>query len=104
MKLKKGVSLRNIRPQINVALAIANDVYADRGYELVVTSVNDGKHSTTSLHYDGAAADLRTRHLGDQTIAIGIVENLREQLGPDFDVILESDHIHLEWQPKRASG
>ena len=30
-----------------------------------------------------------------------IVKNLKESLTDEFDVVLESDHIHIEFQPKR---
>jgi hypothetical protein len=28
---------------------------------------------------------------------------LKESLGEQFDVVLESDHIHVEWDPKDKS-
>lgn len=98
MRLKEGVRAAGIRAEVALAAAIANHVYKAHGYDLVITSLLDGKHSATSLHYAGAAMDLRTRHLkpGD---ADAIVSDLSDALGQDFDVVLESDHIHVEFQP-----
>ena len=102
MKLKKGVTPNGLMPQLLLALMVADQVWADNGQELVVTSLNDSKHSRTSLHYAGCAADLRTRYFDPDQVET-IAELLREALGncPDYDVVVESDHIHLEWQPKR---
>lgn len=100
MKLKKGVNPSGIRPELMLALFIADGVWAGLGEELVVTSLNDSFHSKTSLHYSGQGADLRTRYFTDVEVA---ANELRTALGnnPNYDVIVESDHIHLEWQPKR---
>lgn len=98
MRLKEGVRAAGMRPEIALAASIADAVYRSHGYDLVITSLLDGKHSATSLHYSGAAMDLRTRHLkaGD---ADAIVTDLSDALGQDYDVVLESDHIHVEFQP-----
>lgn len=99
MKFKEGINTSGVRPELVLALIVADGVYRDVGKGLVVTSVSDGVHSRASLHYSGQAADLRIRNL---TNPEHVVERLKEALGfnPDYDVVLESDHIHLEWQPK----
>ena len=63
--------------------------------EMVVTSVRDGKHKEHSLHYVGQAVDLRTRDFTDMW-----AHYLRNALGKDWDVVVESDHIHVEYDPK----
>lgn len=103
MKLKNdNVSLQSLAPQLVLALMICNEVYNEYGVELVITSVNDSKHSLTSLHYSGNAADLRIRTLPDGT-AEGVAEAIRDKLNQDFDVVLEPTHIHLEYQPRGRS-
>ncbi len=102
MKIKKSAFPGGIKPELLLGLSVANDVYSKFGYELVVTSLNDSKHSRTSLHYVGQAADLRTRHMPLE-VAKDIVEELKNSLPDEYDIILESDHIHVEWQPKRAA-
>lgn len=99
MKIKSGVRVFGIRPEMVLALGIAEPLFIKAGVEMVVTAVIDGKHSRGSLHYAGAAADLRIRHL-----PLGGAENiygdLISALGSDYDVVLEKSHIHIEFQPK----
>ena len=68
--------------------------------EVVVTSVVDGVHSQGSLHYVGYAADLRIWAIEDNELD-EFARGLSEELGVEFDVVLETDHIHMEFQPKR---
>ena len=101
MRLKdNSVKIQGISPELLFGLIVADRVYENHGRELVITSLNDGKHSKTSLHYSGNAGDLRTYYFTiDETI---IVRNeIKERLGNDYDVIIDGDHIHLEFQPKR---
>jgi hypothetical protein len=104
MTLKPGVLPNGLRVELLLAIQIASEVWKRHGQELVITSLNDSKHRNTSLHYAGAAVDFRTRYfIGDQ--AATVADDLREALGknPDYDVVLEETHIHLEWQPKRRA-
>ncbi|MCI0349105.1 MAG: hypothetical protein L0Z53_06730 [Acidobacteriales bacterium] len=97
LSLKQGVRVLGIRPELLLALMVAESIYRDRGTRLVVTSLIDGAHSVGSLHYAGAAADLRL----PPDNAPAVVTLLKEALGADYDVVLEADHIHLEFQPKQ---
>ena len=101
MKFKPGTNPAGLRPELLIALMIADTVWSEKGKELVVTSLNDSKHSRGSLHFSGAAADLRTRYFSDEQKQSAASE-LKDRLGfnPDYDVVVESDHIHLEYQPK----
>jgi hypothetical protein len=98
-----GVSLAGMCPQILFALIVANEIYLKNSAELVITSSNDSRHTRTSLHYNGCAVDLRTRHVQEPT-RISIADEIGAALNQDFDVILESDHIHIEWQPRRRDS
>lgn len=97
MMLKAGVRLLGIRPEMVVAIMVAQEVYRANGADLAVTSVIDGTHSRASKHYTGCGVDLRTRHLQDPA---KVHRELKDALGEDFDVILEDDHIHVEYDPK----
>ena len=99
MELKSGVKLVGLHPELHLGLVIANEVYASHGVNMVITSVLDGKHSKTSLHYAGYAADLRIKNLGN-TDPYDVAKEIKRRLGVDFDVIVESNHIHLEFQPR----
>ena len=98
--IKHGVDLRGLSPQMAIAYTIACRCYEQ--YDCVITSASDGKHGPNSLHYKGQALDLRTRHLNGQGLQ-AVYHKLKESLGEQFDVVLESDHIHVEWDPKDKS-
>lgn len=96
MQLKTGVRIFGIRPELVLALTIIERVYRTQGSDLVITSLMEGEHMRGSLHYTGAAVDLRL-----PTASVpNVVEHLATDLGADFDVVLEPDHIHVEYQPK----
>jgi len=101
MELKKGVSTTNVQPELLIGLMVADSVYLLYQTPCVVTSLNDSKHSFNSLHYAGCAADILINNL-PMGKAEEVAECIRVGLGhnPDYDVVLEADHIHLEWQPK----
>ena len=82
-----------------LALVIAQGIYGLKNRTCTVTSVIDGAHSRGSFHYLGLALDLRTNDLPPGE-ADEIVNMLRAALGQDYDVVLEKDHIHIEFQPK----
>ena len=94
------IGLQSLKPQIVLALIIVDQVMKQAGQEALITSLNDAKHGKTSLHYDGGAADLRSHWFTHPEQILGLC---KEALGnnPDIDMILESNHFHLEYQPKR---
>jgi hypothetical protein len=67
-----------------------------------ITSANDLIHMRNSLHYKNRAFDIRIRNiLGDNPGAAGVwAERMQIALGKDYDVVLEADHIHAEFDPK----
>lgn len=104
LRVKDGVSIRGVRPEIILLLAIAADVYGEHGAdECVVTSCTDGSHSKGSLHYVGLAVDLRIWPWQDNADALrDVVSDLQHRLGTEYDVVLETSHIHIEYQPESA--
>lgn len=106
MRLKPGVQAAGLHPSIEHALNVADRLWeTEVGVRLIVTSLHDGQHSASSLHYGVPgdircrACDLRTRNLEpeQQALAVG---RLRTLLGEAFDVVLEDDHIHVEYDLK----
>ena len=105
MKCKKGVTLFGIKPEMLVALFIIDEVYADLvGQGVTVTAVTDGIH-TGLPHYLGFAVDCRTRD--DDSIIQWpdelkeqIAQEIRDRLTDEFDVVVESTHIHTEYDPR----
>lgn len=99
LKLKNPtVQLNGLHLQAVKAIFTAMLVWKKHGMEaLTITSARDGAHKKNSLHYHGKAFDLRTRDVAD---AVAMREELQQRLGLDFDVILEPDHIHVEYDPR----
>ena len=95
MNYKNGVKVNGIKPEMTLAIMMVNTVIPGA----TITSVIDGKHSRTSLHYVGYAIDVRTRDIKPK-MQTEYVRQLKEALTDEYDVILESDHIHIEFQPK----
>lgn len=81
-----------------VAVPIIFEVYRDFGHSPVITSGTDGRHRADSLHYSGNALDLRIRHIPPED-RVALTASLASSLGEEFDVILEADHIHVEFDP-----
>lgn len=96
MRLKPGVRVLGLRPELLLALQIVEEVYEEFRQTFTITSIVEGTHSRASLHYTGCAADIRL----PVASAPAVVAAAKERLGDDFDLILESDHLHLEFQPK----
>lgn len=105
MRIKRGVRLKGdgiaIGPEIAYALGVSRQIFVEyAGVPMTVTSVLDGKHKTGSLHYKGKAADLRTRNMMAPAREL-VHSKIRSALYVwGFDVVLETDHIHIEYDPK----
>lgn len=104
MIFKAGVKTSAVKPELLIALVVADKI-SDRvrQAEMVITSLNDGKHKKGSLHYQGFAADIRTHGI-KPFLNERFVTALELALGPDYDVLLEylgteDEHIHLEYDP-----
>lgn len=116
IKFKAGVNPTGIRPELWHLILVMDDCYSSLGFDCVVTSLNDGHHSVGSKHWSGEAADFRTvgggeNYLWSETAGEftqthgGTVVALAKEIVPVnlYDIILEPDHIHGEWHPKRGS-
>jgi len=98
LRIKAGVKLP---PAVAMAvlLRVAEDAFSLRDSSCTLTSGLEGKHGVKSLHPKGRALDFRTFELSagaDQSVA----EYMQACLGDDFDVVVEPDHIHAEYDPK----
>ena len=98
MKIKPGVDLRGLKPELVVAMILCDPVVS-RHAEFVVTSVCDGKHMQGSKHYEGMAMDIRTREIPPAMLK-PCLEEIKQVLGAQFDAVLEGDHIHVEFDPR----
>ena len=101
MLLKTGVITDGVQAPTWYACGVFEALYFNHGYDLTVTSLVDGIHpDLKNIHGRGFAADLRTDGVPIAVIA-PIVQEARSLLyGLGFDVVLEHDHIHVEYDPK----
>lgn len=112
---KEGVALKRPTIEVIYGMAIADRVAIRLfGKPATVTAINDGRHSTGSLHYndpdypadqdpEAYAFDVRTVHSswGLQPKQIKqYSRELQRSLGPHWDVVIERTHIHCEFDPE----
>ena len=96
MLIKAGVDISRLKPEIRKKLTvIERTVDAITEEELIITSTYEGTHSAGSLHYANLAVDIRRANNPD-----AVRQEIKRGLGADYDVILENDHIHIEYDPK----
>ena len=97
VQVKQGVELLGANWGVLMpVLKAAVKHYGQHGKGVTITSVLDGIHRHDSKHYIGEGIDLRTRNLNEfETLAV--TASIAEDLGDKYDVILESDHLHVEW-------
>lgn len=100
---KPGIKIRGIQPELVVALTVAYTAFfSEYGHFLLFSSIaeQDPVHSAKSLHYDGRAFDISGTNFSGNTQMLYFSSLLKKLLTDEFDVVLESDHIHVEFQPK----
>nr|QJB21037.1 MAG: hypothetical protein [Microvirus sp.] len=93
MYVKAGVQFGDIQPCMVLAALICEQVFKDAGQKFTITSVCDGKHKSASRHYNGLAFDIRIHGVRDY---LGLAPRLQDALGSEFDVVVETDHLHVE--------
>lgn len=99
LSLKPGVRFESIHEKIIEALPKVERIYRTFGRDLVITSARDGRHMAGSKHYTGEAIDTRTRYFSSLQRP-DVHWEVQNELGPDYDVVLEKDHIHIEYDPE----
>lgn len=104
LQLKTSVKLTGLQPQMVLAALIADSLYERSSLLLRITSANDSTHKPGSKHYDGLALDLGTKlEDGSQytnILKVNLASELRLALGPEYDVVVEANHLHIEFDPK----
>ena len=108
MYLKNTACPKGLKPQALLMIIIAEQVHAELGFHMCITSLNDSNHAVDSYHYSGNAFDSRIRqgaYINDTRYptaaeAEKIIEIAKGRLGPAFDVIFEKDHIHWEYNAR----
>ena len=88
-----------MQTEIMLGAMIAKTCFNDHGYQFIITAITDGSHMEGSKHYIGQAIDIRTRHIPED-FRQTIVDDLRRRLTIDYDLVLHSTHLHLEFDYK----
>lgn len=96
VRIKDGVRVKGLSNEILLAIIIAQTIYSDTERDMTITSLTDGDHMAGSLHHCGDAFDLRLPVNSAHTV---MCSRLRDALGSSYDVVLEKDHIHVEYDP-----
>ena len=102
IQVKQGVDLRGIGAEIVRGAVIMAGVLEAHGAKCLITSCRDSKHMEKSKHYIGDAIDIRlaSRWVTTANIDLTVLNEARAALGDQFDLVLESDHYHCEFDPK----
>jgi len=104
LALKPTVKIngRHFDHEIRKILDVARETAPDLHDQTVwVTSGNDSTHMKGSKHYVNEAFDIRTHNVMEGHEASKMwVQRMKENLGVAYDVVLEKDHIHVEFDPK----
>jgi hypothetical protein len=108
MRLKEGVQIGVLTPQLVLAAIIVESVYQRGSLDPVITSCNDGEHhgqpvkgDSKDPHYMGKAFDIRLWEIHPENRQ-GVLDSLREALGDNYVVLWENvgepnEHYHVQW-------
>lgn len=95
MLIKPGVDISRLNRNIRRALCSCDAIFKKYGETFIVTSTYEGNHLACSLHYADDAFDCSLPIKNLYTIN----DELKSTLDTNYDVVLESDHIHIEFDP-----
>jgi len=99
--LKLGARATGIKPEIVCVIPIIIEVLRNHNHPFLITALTDGQHMMGSMHHLGLAVDVdfQQRRFSPETGEI-IANDLEVALGPDYDVVFEKHHFHIEYDPK----
>lgn len=99
--VKDGVDFGgDLKPTTRKIIDAAEYAFGKYGITPTITSAVDGTHMANSKHYTGDALDWRIWESDARGLTASIAAEMRYYLGSDYDVVLEKDHIHVEYDPK----
>lgn len=92
--IKQGVMGHMSNPMRKGFGRVAHKCYWNKGKDIYITSIGESNHDPGSLHYDENAVDIKRNGAH--------IKDIKEALGPDFDVIeyYDMDIFHMEHDPK----
>lgn len=102
LRIKAEVRIRVWRPQLAELFGAATEWSLVNRVDVEVNSVDDPApdRSATTLHGLSLAVDFDT--VGDKPAeTLALAEYLRRVLPPQYDLVFEGDHVHVEWDAHR---
>jgi len=96
MLIKAGVDISRLERNTRRSLYPVALIFSDEGELFIITSTYEGNHGEGSLHYAHQAYDVRL----PPRVQLRLYAKIREKLGPNFDVVMEGSHYHIEYDPK----
>lgn len=107
VRVKTGVRFKEINDHCFTVCGVVSKAYQDHENVVpVLTSAADGKHMEGSYHPEGLAWDFRTRNLQDPHAVADIIRKRLREVDSCYDVVYGDaqhlDHIHIEWDRRRA--
>lgn len=97
MLTKLGVDISKLGIEIRRTLQTVESIFWSlAGREAVITSTYGDNHKASSLHYSNNAYDCRL----PEKRAEEIFQAITNSLGKDYDCVKETDHFHIEYDPK----
>ena len=91
-----GCDLSRLRFKARQALWLLEHLCALEDQLLIITHTFDGQHKEGSLHFKNRAFDCLPPILERALI----LKQASSMLGRDWDVVDETDHWHVEYDPK----
>ena len=98
VEVKDGVIFKEFNEPLLSIIRAASICYANSGWTCTITSATDGTHKPNSLHYKNLALDFRTWSIPRSKLR-DLASQLGHALGPEYQVVLETDHLHVEYDP-----
>lgn len=104
LEVKDGVRFKVLMPQVINLFNALNGASASLKKNITITSGNDGEHKKNSYHYRDLALDVRRWGLEPNELD-RLMDILRgvawKNIRGYYDVVLESNHIHVEFDLDR---
>jgi len=102
LQLKEGVVMHGNK-YLNAIIQAVQIVFARSLTNVVVTSGDDGTHGPNSYHKKHRALDIRFWDIPPENRR-RVAEEIRALLPDYYDVVMESDHYHIEADEFKEQG
>lgn len=110
--VREPLRIMFLEPELVKVINLASVWSARNGAHVRITSLNDHKHSKSSLHYEDKAVDFQvydpaTKQLSKEGMG-GLAQFFKQNLELGWDVVWDSPghyrHIHCEWDIRQRDA